>query len=97
MIRGLAQMLDSHNALEHLGCFVVLCGRRHDTGTVDEVDAPHKGDVLPNLGFTWNGCYIANLFFLEGIDDTRLANIGIADETNGNLLAIGEEGGELAQ
>lgn len=97
MIRRLRQVFNTNNALEHLGCLIILCRWRHNTRAVDEVDAAHQGDVLPDLGFTGDGSHIADLLLLEGVDNGRLADVGVANEADRDLLAVREEGGELSE
>ena len=70
---------------------------RDDTGAVDEVDALHEGDVLPDLGLAGDGGDSADLLGAEGIDDRGFAGVGVADKTDGDLFALGVEGGELAE
>jgi hypothetical protein len=91
------QMLDAHNAFENFCCFGVLRRRRNNAGAVDQIDALHKGDVLPNLGLPGQWCHIADLLLLERVDDARLAHVGVADEANADLLLVGMQVGELTQ
>jgi hypothetical protein len=43
------QVLDADNALKHLGRFRLVGRGGHDARAVNEVDAAHEGDVLPDL------------------------------------------------
>lgn len=71
--------------------------RRDDTRTIDEVDTLHQRNVLPNLSLTRNGRDRAHLLFTEGVDDGGLSGVGITDEADGNLTAVGVDRGELAK
>ena len=75
----------------------VVHAGRHATGAVDEVDALHECDVLPHLGLTRDGRNCADLLVAKGVDDGGLAGVGVADETDGDLLAGRVEGRELAE
>jgi hypothetical protein len=75
---------------------VIDVGRDH-TRTIDEIDSLHQGDVLPHLGFTRNGSNCAHLLGSESVDDGRLARVGVADQANRHLLAVGVKGRELAK
>lgn len=68
-----------------------------DTRTVNEVNALHQGDVLPDLGLSGNRCNSADLLLTKSVDDGRLASVGVSDETDRDLLAGSMEGGELAK
>ena len=70
---------------------------RHATRAIDEVDALHECDVLPHLGLTRDGRNCADLLVAKGVDDGGFASVGVADETDGDLLAGRVEGRELAQ
>lgn len=75
---------------------VVGVGRDH-TRTIDEVDSLHQGNVLPHLGLTRNGSDCAHLLVSESVDDGRLARVGVADQANRHLLAVGMKGRELTK
>lgn len=75
---------------------VVGIGRDH-TGTIDKIDSLHQGNVLPHLGLTRNGSDRAHLLVTESVDDRRLARVGVADQANRHLLAVGVKGRELAK
>ena len=64
-------------------------GGRDDAGAVDEVDAFHESDVLPDFRLAGDGGGGADAFLAEGVDDGRLADVGVADEADGDLLAVG--------
>lgn len=70
---------------------------RDAAGAVDQVDALHQGDVLPDLGLAGDGGDRADLFLAEGVDNGGLAGVGVADEADRDLLAGRVEGGELAE
>lgn len=90
-------MLDTNDSLEDLLRLGVTSGGGNDSGAVDEVDAAHEGDVLPDLGLSGNGSGLANGLLLERVDDGRLSDVGVTDEADRNLLLVGEEGGELTE
>jgi len=52
---------------------------------------------LPHLGLTRDGRDCADLLVAEGVDDGGFAGVGVANETDGNLLAGRVEGRELAE
>ena len=95
MILWARDILHSHDALEDGVGLRVFRRRVHDARTVDEVDALHQRDVLPHLGLARDGGNSAHLFAAQGIDDGTLANIGVADKTNRNLLFVRVEVAEL--
>jgi hypothetical protein len=70
---------------------------RHTTRTVYEVDALHECDVLPHFGLTRNRCDCADLLVAECVDDGGLASVGIANKTDGDLLACRVKGRELTE
>jgi hypothetical protein len=90
-------VLDSDDTAEKdvLGC--VCCAGRNDTGAIDQVDALHEGDVLPDLGLAGNGSDGADLLVAECVDDGGFSGVGVANEADGDLLAVGVKGGELAE
>lgn len=52
---------------------------------------------MPYFRFAGDGRDGADFLFAESVDDGGFAGIGVADETDGNLFAVGVEGGELAE
>lgn len=52
---------------------------------------------MPYFCFAGDGGDGANFLFSEGVDNGGFAGIGVADEADGDLFAIGVEGGELAE
>jgi hypothetical protein len=91
------EVLDADDALEDGRCVRVLGRDRDDTRAVDQVDSPHEGDVLPDLGLSRDGRDRADLLFLERVDDGRLADVRVANEANRNLLLVRVEDRELAE
>ena len=71
--------------------------RRHDTGTVDEVDALHEGDVLPDFRLAGDRGNFGDFLLAEGVNDGGFARVRVADKADGDLFAGGVEGGELAE
>lgn len=71
--------------------------RGHDAWAVDHVDALHEGDVLPDLCLAGNGRDDAHFLLSERVDDGGFARVGVADHADGDLLAIGVQGGELTE
>lgn len=71
--------------------------RRDDTGTVDQVDSFHQGDVLPDFGLARDRCDIAYFLGFEHVDDGGFTNVGIADKAYRDLFAVGVKDGELAE
>lgn len=60
-----------------------------DTWAVDEVDALHQCDVLPDLGLSGDWSDGADLFLPECVDDGGFAGVWIANESDRDLAAIG--------
>ena len=52
---------------------------------------------MPHLGLTRDRRNCADLLVAKGVDDGGLAGVGVADETDGDLLAGRVEGRELAE
>ena len=77
--------------------FLVVCARRHNARTIDQIDSFHQSDVLPHLGFAGDRGDGADFLLAEGVDDGRFAGVGVADEPDGDLFAVGVEGGELPE
>mmetsp|Transcript_54403 Transcript_54403/g.90418 ORF Transcript_54403/g.90418 Transcript_54403/m.90418 type:complete len:630 (-) Transcript_54403:747-2636(-) len=94
--RGVLDVLNAHDSLEHGGRLVVT-RVIDDTGTVDEEDALEERDVLPHLGLTRNGRDLADLLLLERVDDATLSDVGVADETDTDLALVAVQTGKLAQ
>ena len=91
------KVLDPDDALEDGGGVRVLGRDRDDTRAVDQVDAPHEGDVLPDLSLSWDGRDRADLLLLERVDDRRLADVRVADEAHRDLLLVRVEDRELTE
>lgn len=90
-------MLNSNDTLEYLLRFSVFATGWDDTRAINEVDTLHESNVLPNFGLSRDRSDFADLLRLDSIDDTALADIGITDEADTNLLLFGHEIGELAE
>lgn len=90
-------MLDTNNSLEDLVRFGVFGGRGNNSGTIDEVNPSHEGDVLPTFGLSSDRSSLADGLLLKSVDDTRFTDIGVSDESDGNLLLVGEEGRKLTK
>lgn len=43
---------------------------------------------MPYFGFSWNRGSLAYFSFLQRVNDTRLANVGISDEANADVLLV---------
>lgn len=90
-------VLDTDDTTEQNVCLGVLGTRWHNTGAVNQKDALHERNVLPDLGLTRNGGNHAHLLLAQGVDDGRLARVGVADKTDRNLLTVAVQGRELAE
>ena len=90
-------VLDANDAAEQNVFFAVAMTRWNDSGAVNQVDPLHERDVLPDLGLAGDGCGGADAFLAEGVDDGGFASVGVADEANGDLLAVGVQDGELTE
>lgn len=64
---------------------------------VDQVDTLHEGDILPDLGFTGDGCDVADLLAPKGVDDAGFTSVGVADKANRDLLLVRVKGRELTK
>jgi hypothetical protein len=95
--RRVGKVLDTNDTLEDLLRLGVPRRGGDDTGAIDEVDTPHKGDVLPDLGLSRDRSGLANGLLLERVDDRRLADVGVTDETDRDLLLVRVEGRELTE
>ena len=71
--------------------FISFARGEHNPGTVDEEDAPHQGNVLPDFGLTCDRSDFTHFFGTQSVDDGRLPDIGVADEADGDLLLVGVE------
>ena len=52
---------------------------------------------MPDLRLAGYGRHAANLATLERVDDAGLADVGVADKADGDLLLVGVQLGELAE
>lgn len=75
-------VLDTHDTPEEDVFRGVVCVRRHDTGTIDEIDAFHKCNVLPDFGLSRNRGNGGDLFLAKGVDNGGFAGVGIADQAD---------------
>lgn len=91
------QVLHAHDALEDRVRVRVLGRDGDDTGTVNEVDTAHEGDVLPDFGFPRDGSDGADFFLFECVDDAGFTSVGVADEADGNLFLVRVEDRELTE
>ena len=90
-------VLDTDDALKENILWSIGRGWWDDTRAIDEVDALHEGDILPDLGLSRNWGNCADLLVAECVDDGGFPGVWISDEADGDLLAVGVEGGELAE
>ena len=52
---------------------------------------------MPNLGFTRDRRDCTHFLFPQSVDNRRFTNIGITDQTNGNLFSVGMKRRELTK
>ena len=90
-------MLDSNDTLEYLLRFSVFATGWDDTRAINEVDTLHESNVLPDFRLSRDRSDFADLLRLDSIDNTALADVGIANETDTDLLLFGHKIGELAE
>lgn len=90
-------VLNTDNSLKQNILWRIGRGRWDDTRAIDEVDALHESDILPDLCLSWNWCDGADLLVAKGVDDGGLSSVWVSDEPDGDLLAVGVKGGELAE
>ena len=90
-------MLYSNDSLKDLLRLGLSSRRRDDSRTIDEINSTHQRDVLPDLRLSWNRRSLAHRLLLERVDDGGFADVGVSDESDRNLLFIGEEGGKLTE
>ena len=60
-------ILDSHDTLEH-NVDLRVTMRIDDARTVDQIDALHERDVLPDFGLAGDRRHVAHLLLLERVD-----------------------------
>lgn len=97
VLLGVLDLLNLNDTSQENVCGSVGKGGRDDTGAIDEVDTLHERNVLPDLCLAGDGCDGAHLLGAKGVDDGRLSGVGVPDETNGNLFALGVERRELTK
>lgn len=97
MITRRTKMFDPHYAFQNFLRFRIPRGGGYDPRTIDEVNSPHQSDVLPDFGLPRNGRRFAHGLLLERVDDGRFSHVGVADEADGDLLLVREEGRELSE
>ncbi len=96
VVLGRGYILDTDNTLENdVGLAVAV--REHHTGTVDQVDALHERNVLPDLGLAGDRGHFAHLLLAKGVDHRALARVRVADEAHADLLVLLVQVGELTQ
>ena len=64
---------------------------------VNQVDSFGQGHILPHLGLSWNWSCLADPLFEKRVDHTRLADVGIANEANADILLVSVEDVELPE
>lgn len=82
-------ILHPYHASQQNILFRIISIGGHHTRAIDQVDAFHERDVLPYFCFARDGGDGADFLLTEGIDDRGLASVGVADEADGDLLAVG--------
>ena len=97
VLLGVLDILHPHDTFQQDILRCVEFFRRHDAGTINEVDALHERDVLPHFGLAGNRGDFGDFLFAEGIDDGGFAGVWVADEADRDLFAGGVEGGELTK
>lgn len=97
ILRRIRYVLDADDSPHQNVRVAVASAGRHYSRAVDHVDAPRERDVLPDLGFAWNGCGLGDGLAAERVDDAGFARVRIADEAGRDLLTVGVESAELAE
>jgi hypothetical protein len=82
-------LLDTHNTSKNQVGRRVGARGRDDTGTVNQIDALHQTDILPDLSLSRNGSNSANLLFEKGVDDGRLSSVRPTNQTDRYLFSVG--------
>jgi len=59
-----------------------------DSRAIDQEDTPEQGDVLPHFGLAWNRSDFAHSLRSQGVDDGTLANVGVSNESDADLLLV---------
>jgi len=78
---GVWEALRTNHSLENF-ISVSLTLIIDNTWAINEVDALGKGDVLPDLGLTWDWSDLAACLLHQRVDHGRFADVRVADETN---------------
>lgn len=91
------EVFHTHDTLEDRVRVRILGGDGDDTGTVNEVDPAHEGDVLPYFGFTRDRSHCAYFFLFECVDDAGFTSVGVADESDRDLFLVRVEHRELTE
>ena len=97
MIFGLLDVLHSDDTLQDDIGFRVMGVGLHDTGAIDEIDASHQRNVLPDFGLARDGCNGADGFGAKRVDDGGFAGVGVANETDRDLFLIRMKSRELTK
>jgi hypothetical protein len=79
---------DTYHSFQNNVSLGILIAWIHDSRAIDQEDALEQRNVLPHFGLTRNRCDLADLLLAQRVDDGTLADIGIANETNADLLFV---------
>lgn len=60
-------------------------------------EAKQGSSLVTNLGLSGDGSDGADFLLLQGVDDAALADVGVSDETNRDLLLVRMKDGELTK
>lgn len=69
----------------------------HCTRAVDKVNSFGQGDVLPDFGFTWNGCSSADFLFFQRVDNAGFSYVWISDKTDTDVFLVPVENVKLSE
>uniref|UniRef100_A0A182FLJ1 Uncharacterized protein n=1 Tax=Anopheles albimanus TaxID=7167 RepID=A0A182FLJ1_ANOAL len=96
IVLRIIDQLNTHNRFQH---FLGIGFRRriHNSRAIDQKDALHERNVLPDLRFACDRCHLAHLLATQRIDNGRFADVRVSDETDANLLLVHVQLANLAQ
>lgn len=90
-------VLNTDDAAEKEILRSIVMVRWYDTRAIDQVDPLHQRDILPHLGLTGDRRDFGDCLAPEGVDDARLADVGVADQANADLFPVLVEDAKLPE
>jgi len=94
ILRRVWDFLSSYYTFEDLLC-VGLVLVMHNSRAIDQVNSLGQSNILPHFGLSRDWGNSAAVLFHQGVDHRRFSDVGVADQTNGNVFLIFMEDIEL--